>query len=57
MQIDVVVIAALAVLLPVLLLVVARRRNPEGDAGTVSTPDKTVLHCAAPPPQPRPRRG
>ncbi len=55
MQFDVVIVAALAVLVPVALLVVVRRRHPDGEQGTPTDPDKTVLHCAAPAPQARRR--
>jgi hypothetical protein len=54
--VDVVAVLVALVLVPVALLVLARRRHPGGQSGAPSSPDKTVLHCAAPTP-PRPARG
>jgi hypothetical protein len=39
------------VLVALTVLVVARRRRPEGDGETSAGADTSVLHCAAPPPQ------
>ena len=55
MHVDVVLVLLALVLVPVALLVVARRRHPGGQSDAPGTPDKTVLHCAAPTP-PRPAR-
>ena len=56
MHVDVVFVLLALVLVPVALLVLARRRHPGGDSGAPSAPDKTVLHCAAPaPPRTAPR--
>jgi hypothetical protein len=55
-HVDVVLVLVALVLVPVALLVLARRRHPGGQTGAPSSPDKTVLHCAAPAP-PRPARG
>ncbi len=55
MHIDVVLVLLALVLVPVALLVVARRHHPGGQSSAPGSPDKSVLHCAAPTPS-RPAR-
>lgn len=56
MHVDVVVLLAGVVLVPVALLLVVRRRHTAGESGTDPDAPRTQLHCAAPTPPPRARR-
>jgi hypothetical protein len=55
-HVDVVIVLAALVLVPVALLLVVRRRHTAGEAGTDADAPRTQLHCAAPTPPPRTRR-